>query len=69
MAGSVIIEGVRTMAAAAAVVIANLTRCVDSNGTEGASASRLHSVAHSMADLLTLALAMTANQLGSANAD
>jgi hypothetical protein len=65
--GTIIIERVRTMATAAlaAVVVANMTRCVDSNGTKGTSAGRLHCVAHAMADLLTLALTVATQQFSS----
>jgi hypothetical protein len=65
--GTIIIKRVRAMATAAlaAVVVANMTRCVDSNGTEGTSAGRFHCVAHSMADLFTLALAVAAQQFSS----
>jgi orotate phosphoribosyltransferase-like protein len=60
--GAIIIERVRAMAttALAAVVVANMTRCADRNGTEGTSAGRLHSVAHAMADIFALALAVAA---------
>jgi hypothetical protein len=60
--GTVIIERVRavTTAALAAVVVTNMAGCVDRNGTKGTSTGCLDSVAHAMADLFTLALAVTA---------
>lgn len=69
--GTVIVEGVRAMAttALAAVVVADMTGGVDSHCTQGTGTGSLHGVAHAMADLFALALAVTPDELGSTGTD
>jgi hypothetical protein len=71
MTGTLIIKRTSAMATAAfaAIVVANMARCVDSDGAERASTCRLHSMAHAMADLFTFTLVVAAEQLSGTNAN
>lgn len=66
--GAVIVKRVRTTSAAAlaAVVIADLASGIDSHGTKSASTSSLRSMAHTMADVFAVTLAVAAPEFGSA---